>query len=133
MGAGASLAIGFWLVGRLDPPPMPQSDAWGTEIRDRSGALLGLAPAPDRVWRFRTEPAKVSPLLVQLLVAVEDRRFAQEPGIDPRAILRAGWQWARAGHVVSGGSTLTMQVAKLLDPRPRSLSAKALEAARAAC
>jgi penicillin-binding protein 1C len=131
MGAGASLAIGFWLVGRLDPPPMPQSDAWGTEIRDRSGALLGLAPAPDRVWRFRTEPAKVSPLLVQLLVAVEDRRFAQEPGIDPRAILRAGWQWARAGHVVSGGSTLTMQVAKLLDPRPRSLSAKALEAARA--
>ena len=124
-------AVAFWLVGRLDPPPMPKPGAWGTEIRDRSGVLLGLAPAPGGIWRFQTEPAQVSPLLTQLLVAVEDRRFASEPGIDPRAILRAAWQWARAGHVVSGGSTLTMQVAKLLDPRPRSLPAKALEAARA--
>jgi penicillin-binding protein 1C len=124
-------ASGFWLIGRLDPPPMPQASAWGTEIRDRSGALLGLAPAPGGVWRFQTGPAEVSPFLTQLLVAVEDRRFGSEPGIDPRAVLRAGWQWARAGHVVSGGSTITMQVAKLLDPRPRSLSAKALEAARA--
>ncbi len=121
----------FWLLGRFDPPPMPQASAWGTEIRDRSGVLMGLAPAAGGVWRFASQPAQVSPLLVQLLVAVEDQRFASEPGIDPRAILRAGWQWARAGHVVSGGSTLTMQVAKLLDPRPRSLSAKALEAARA--
>ena len=128
---GASLVLAVWLVGRLDPAPMPQASAWGTEIRDRSGVLLGLAPAPGGVWRFETDPAHVSPLLTQMLVAVEDRRFASEPGIDPRAILRAGWQWARAGHVVSGGSTLTMQVAKLLDPRPRSLSAKALEAARA--
>jgi penicillin-binding protein 1C len=126
-----TMAAGVWLVGRLDPPPMPRTGSWGTEIRDRSGALLGLAPAPGGVWRFATEPAAVSPLLTQLLVAVEDRRFAREPGIDPRAILRAAWQWARAGHVVSGGSTLTMQVAKLLDPRPRSLPAKALEAARA--
>ena len=130
-GAGAGLAAVVGLVGRLDPAPMPRADAWGTEIRDRSGALLGLAPAPGGVWRFQTDPAQVSPLVTQLLVAVEDRRFASEPGVDPRAILRATWQWARAGHVVSGGSTLTMQVAKLLDPRPRSLPAKALEAARA--
>jgi penicillin-binding protein 1C len=131
VGAGAGLAFGVWLLGRLDPPPMPPGSAWGTEIRDRSGALIGLAPAPGGIWRFETDPAHVSPLLTRLLVAVEDRRFASEPGIDPRAVLRAASQWATAGHVVSGGSTLTMQVAKLLDPRPRSLSAKALEAARA--
>ncbi len=93
--------------------------------------MIALAPAPGGVWRFRVSPAHVSPFLAQLLVAVEDRRFAAEPGVDPRAVLRAGWQWLRAGHVVSGGSTLTMQVAKLLDPRPRGLSAKAIEAARA--
>jgi penicillin-binding protein 1C len=130
-GAGAGLAFGLWLAGRLDPAPMPRASAWGTEIRDRSGVLMGLAPAPGGVWRIQTDPAEVAPLLTQLLVAVEDRHFTSEPGIDPRAILRAAGQWALAGHVVSGGSTLTMQVAKLLDPRPRSLSAKALEAARA--
>jgi penicillin-binding protein 1C len=130
-GAGAGLVLAVWLVGDLDPPPMPKATAWGTEIRDRSGTLMGLAPAPGGVWRFATDPAEVSPLLTQMLVAAEDRHFASEPGIDPRAILRAAWQWARAGHVVSGGSTLTMQVAKLLDPRQRSLSGKALEAARA--
>ena len=128
---GAIALMGFALVGRFDPPPMPAAGAWGTEIRDRTGVLLGLNPAPEGLWRLQTDPGQVSPLLTQLLVAVEDRRFGAEPGIDPRAILRAGGQWLRAGHVVSGGSTLTMQVAKLLDPRPRSLSAKALEAARA--
>ena len=128
----ACAAASFWLVGRLDPAPMPQAGAWGTEIHDRSDVLMGFAPAPGGVWRFQTDPAQVSPLLTQLLVAVEDRRFISEPGIDPRAILRAAAQWMQAGHVVSGGSTLTMQVAKLLDPRPRSLSAKVLEAARAA-
>lgn len=131
VGAGLLLAGGVWAAGRLDPPPMPTASSWGTEIRDRSGALIGLAPAPGGVWRFQTEPAQVSPFLTQLLIAVEDRHFGAEPGIDPRAILRAAWQWARAGHVVSGASTLTMQVAKLLDPRPRSLAAKALEATRA--
>ena len=131
IGAGAAAILAFWLVGRFDPPPMPRPSAWGTEIRDRSGVLMGLAPAPGGIWRFQIDPAAVSPLLTEMLVAVEDERFAREPGIDPRAVLRAAWQWARSGHVVSGGSTLTMQVARLLDPRPRSLSAKALEAARA--
>ena len=110
---------------------MPPPDSWGTEVLDRSGTLIALAPAPGGVWRFQTAPADVAPFLTQLLVAVEDQRFGGEPGVDPRAILRAAWQWAKAGHVVSGGSTLTMQVAKLLDPRPRSLSAKVLETARA--
>ncbi len=127
----AAGAFALWAVGRLDPAPMPRPGNWGTEIEDRTGALIALAPAPGGVWRFATSPRQVSPFLIQLLVAVEDQHFGAEPGIDPGAILRAGWQWARAGHVVSGGSTLTMQVAKLLDPRPRSLSAKALEAARA--
>jgi penicillin-binding protein 1C len=118
-------------VGFVWPAPMPTQARWATEVRDRAGALIALAPAPGGVWRFAVSPAQVSPFFTQLLIAVEDRRFAEEPGVDPRAILRAGWQWLRAGHVVSGGSTLTMQVARLLDPRPRGLSAKVLEASRA--
>jgi penicillin-binding protein 1C len=131
VGAGTALGAGLWLAGQFDPAPLPSANSWGTEVQDRTGMLIALAPAPGGVWRFQTAPAKVSPFLTQLLIAVEDRRFGRESGVDPRAILRAAWQWARAGHVVSGGSTLTMQVAKLLDPRPRSLPTKALETARA--
>ncbi|MCB8881214.1 transglycosylase domain-containing protein [Acidisoma cellulosilytica] len=124
-------AAGLAVLGRLDPAPMPPVSAWGTRILADDGSLLALAPAPGGVWRFDTSADDVSPFLRQLLETVEDRRFGTEPGVDPRAVLRAGLQWAAAGHVVSGGSTLTMQVAKLLDPRPRRLSAKVLETARA--
>jgi penicillin-binding protein 1C len=124
-------AAGLAVLGRLNPAPLPAPGSWGTRILAEDGSLLALAPAPGGVWRFETSPRDVSPFLRQLLLAVEDRRFADEPGIDPPALLRATWQWVRAGHVVSGGSTITMQVAKLLDPRPRRLSAKVLETARA--
>lgn len=122
---------GFVALGMLSPAPLPPPDSWGTRILARDATLLALAPAPGGVWRFATSPAEVSPFLRELLIAVEDRRFAAEPGVDPAALLRAAGQWARAGHVVSGGSTLTMQVARLLDPAPRRLSAKLLEASRA--
>ena len=68
---------------------------------------------------------------MNLLIAVEDRRFWYHPGVDPVALARAAIQFARAGHVVSGGSTLAMQAARLLEPRPRTLRAKLIEMARA--
>ena len=111
--------------------PLPPTQFWGTRILARDGSLLALAPAPGGVWRFQTEPKEVSPFLRKLLIAVEDRHFTSDPGVDPGAVLRAAWQMARAGHVVSGGSTLTMQVARLQDPAPRRLSVKILETARA--
>ena len=66
-----------------------------------------------------------------MLTAYEDRRFARHPGVDPLAVARALSQWAASGKVVSGASTLTMQVARLLEPRPRTLRAKLLEMLRA--
>jgi penicillin-binding protein 1C len=62
---------------------------------------------------------------------VEDRRFWYHPGVDPLALLRAAAQFARAGRVVSGGSTLAMQAARLLEPRPRTFRSKLIEIARA--
>lgn len=133
--AGALLLVagagGLFALGRFDPAPLPTPDSWGTRILAADGSLLALAPAPGGVWRFETRPQDVSPFLRQLLVAVEDRHFGETPGVDSAAVLRAAWQWLRAGHVVSGGSTLTMQVAKLLDPHPRTLSTKLVETARA--
>ncbi len=68
---------------------------------------------------------------VCLLLAYEDKRFEQHGGVDFLAVGRAAWQMLEAGRVVSGASTLTMQVARLLEPRPRGLLAKAIEVFRA--
>jgi penicillin-binding protein 1C len=73
----------------------------------------------------------VAPVLLDTLVATEDRQFWHHPGVNPLALLRATVQDLRAGRVVSGGSTLTMQAARLLEPRPRTVRSKLIEIARA--
>jgi penicillin-binding protein 1C len=120
-----------WTLDRLFPPDLSRLDAVGTEVLDRNGRVVALLPAPGGVWRFRTSTADVSRPFLDLLVHTEDRRFWSHPGVDPLAMIRAVGQWVRAGRVVSGGSTLSMQAARLLEPRPRTLRSKLIEAARA--
>lgn len=125
------LTVAAVALDRLFPPNLGRLDATGTTVLDRHGAVLAMLPADGGVWRFRTEPDQVSRDFLDLLVRTEDRRFWQHPGIDPIAIVRATAQMLRAGRVVSGGSTLSMQAARLLEPRPRTLRSKLIEAARA--
>ncbi len=87
--------------------------------------------ARDTEWRLATTPERVDPAYLDLLLAVEDRRFRTHPGIDPLALGRAAWQLGRSGRIVSGGSTLTMQVARLLEPHPRSITGKLHDLVRA--
>jgi penicillin-binding protein 1C len=124
-------SVGAWLDWML-PPDLSRLAAVGTEVDDRSGRPLALLPAPGGVWRFRASVDDVSPALLDLLIAVEDRRFWFHPGVDPVALVRATGQMLRAGRVVSGGSTLAMQAARLLHPRPRTVCSKLIEMARAA-
>jgi penicillin-binding protein 1C len=131
LGLLASLAATAYALDRLYPPDLSRLEATGTEVLDRSGRLVALLPAPGGVWRFRATTDDVSRDFLDLLIATEDRRFWWHPGVDPVAIGRAVVQWARAGRVVSGGSTLAMQAARLLEPRPRTLRSKLIEAARA--
>lgn len=116
---------------RAFPPDLSRAKALSAELLDRNGVLLAVRPAPGGVWRMRTRVQDVPPLFLAMLLAREDRRFRLHPGVDPIALARAAWQAARHGRVVSGGSTLTMQVARLLEPRPRTLRAKAIEILRA--
>ena len=125
------LAGGAWTLDRLFPPNLARLGAVGTEVLDRHGRLVALLPAPGGVWRFRAGVDDVSRPFLDLLVHTEDRRFWSHPGVDPLALLRAIGQGVRAGRVVSGGSTLSMQAARLLEPRPRTLRSKVIEAARA--
>ncbi len=116
---------------RIFPPDLSRMQTLGVEMRDRQGRTLALLPAPGGVWRFHAKAEKAAPVLRDLLIAVEDKRFWWHPGVDPLALARAMGQFIRHGRVVSGGSTLSMQAARLLQPRPRTLRSKLIEMARA--
>ena len=100
-------------------------------VADASGEMLRPFITPDGMWRLAATGEAIDPLYLTMLVAYEDQRFAWHPGIDPLSLLRAVGQLATNGRVVSGASTLTMQVARLLEPRPRTIGAKLIEMARA--
>lgn len=85
----------------------------------------------DEKWRILTTVAEVDPLYLKTLIAKEDKHFYSHLGVNPFALVRAAYQWIRYGHVVSGGSTITMQTARLLEPRPRKISSKLIEFFRA--
>ncbi|MEF2070834.1 penicillin-binding protein 1C [Consotaella aegiceratis] len=92
--------------------------ATGVEVVDRHGILLRAFALDDGRWRLSASAGDVDPRYVEMLLAWEDKRFRQHGGVDPRAALRAAWQSLRHGRVVSGGSTLTMQVARMLEGLP---------------
>ena len=85
------------------------------EVRDRNGALLRAYPVGTGIWRLAVRPDQVDPGFLAMLVRYEDKRFWTHSGVDPRAMARAVGQALWNGRAVSGGSTLTMQVARLLE------------------
>jgi len=97
----------------------------------RDGTPLRAFPGDDHVWRHAVSLNEVSPLYLDALVAYEDRLFRWHPGVNPLALVRAGWQWLRHGHIVSGGSTITMQVARIIHPTRRTIAGKLIQIARA--
>ncbi len=125
----AALAIAWARLPALDLAPTAERSAI---VLDRNGQLLRAFTMPDGRWRMPTTVEDVDPRYVEMLLAFEDRRFRSHAGVDPLAMLRAAGQALRHGRVVSGGSTITMQVARLIEPRDeRTLGAKLRQAARA--
>jgi penicillin-binding protein 1C len=109
-------AIGFWLIVILLfifslPNPLFQ-DPYSTVVLDRNGELLGVKIAPDGQWRF-PETNIVSDKFEACITTYEDKRFYYHPGVDPIAMIRAIKQNITGGEVISGGSTLSMQVIRL--------------------
>ena len=103
----------------VDATPMPPLIAeTGVEVLDRHGALLRGYTVADGRWRLAVDPDAVDPLFIDMLLAYEDKRFHHHAGVDVLAALRAVGQALRHGEVVSGASTLTMQVARLVEDGP---------------
>jgi len=129
--AGLAL-LALWQFDRAFPPPLPAELTVSTEVLDRDGALLRAYATPDGYWRMATDLDTVDPQLVEMLIAYEDKRFFDHNGIDFLALLRATRQFAGNGRIVSGGSTLSMQLARLIEPREsRSLGSKLRQMLRA--
>lgn len=128
----AALAFGLDYADRAYPPPISVAEIVSKEVLDRDGRLLRAFATPQGHWRLKTTAADVDPQFLRMLVAYEDRRFNEHSGIDPLALLRAAGQFVGNGRIVSGASTLSMQVARLIEPREnRSILAKLRQMARA--
>ena len=126
------LCVLWRVVAELGPVPWPSEEGASPVVLDRSGVLLRAFTTSDGRWRMPVEVQEVDPRYIAMLIAYEDRRFLQHDGIDIYAVVRASLQLLAHGRVVSGASTLTMQVARLLEPRAdRSMSAKLRQMIRA--
>ncbi len=116
--AGCVLALD-----RLYPPDLTRAQTLSAELRDSADHVLNLRVTYDGM--IRLPPDATGPDLIPLLLSREDRRFWTHPGVDPLALLRAAAQRIAQGRVISGGSTIAMQVARLLEPHPHTLWGKA--------
>ncbi|WMS85972.1 penicillin-binding protein 1C [Pleionea litopenaei] len=122
----------FLLADFLFPlPTFKANQGFAQVITDRNGVPLRVFADEQGVWRYPTSKTLVSPYYLEALLGYEDRWFYQHPGVNPLALGRAVWQWMYYGRPVSGGSTLTMQVARLLDPHEKTLAGKAKQMFRA--
>lgn len=125
------LATAAMLLDLAFPLPLPRARDAGAVVLARDGTPLRVFADRGGIWRYPVGVEQVSPLYLQSLLNYEDRWFWYHGGINPIALSRAGSQWLRNGRVVSGGSTLTMQVARILDPHSRTPWGKLKQLARA--
>jgi penicillin-binding protein 1C len=127
----ATAALALWIAA-LGPAPLGAGLSFSTTVVDRDGRLLRPYATAAGRWRLPVQADSVDPRYLTLLIACEDRRFRDHSGVDLLALARAAGQMLSDRRIVSGASTLTMQVARLLEPRAaRSLGAKLRQIIRA--
>ncbi|KCZ93630.1 penicillin-binding protein 1C [Hyphomonas hirschiana VP5] len=127
----AALIAAVLLIDVIFPPPLERAGGVSVLVTDRAGKPLRAFPTPDGRWRFGVDLEEIDPEFVDALVRVEDKRFWDHHGTDWLGLTRAAFDSLLAGEIVSGGSTLTMQTARMLEPRPRNPGSKLIEIWRA--
>ncbi|MBM4361380.1 MAG: transglycosylase domain-containing protein, partial [Deltaproteobacteria bacterium] len=123
----APCALLFFALSRPLPASLEAPPEAGTVVLDRSGQRLRALRSSAGELGGAASLAELSPWVVPALLAAEDSRFRAHPGVDPLSVLRAFGQLCRERRIVSGASTLTMQLARLLEPHPRDLGGKLTE------
>ena len=111
--------------------PLRDKIEYSTVVTDKNGEVINAFLTKDEKWRMKTELNEISPLLKKTIIAKEDKYFYSHPGVNPLAIVRAGFRNLFRMKTTSGASTITMQVARALEPRKRNLGSKMIESFRA--
>src|SRR6266699_1499257 len=122
--AAAAAAVTVWIATPLPPQLAAPGPIPSVTLLDRSGVLLRTTRAPDGTRGGSIPLDEIDPKVLQAFLAMEDRRFYEHGGVELRALVRAVRDNVRAGHAVAGGSTITMQLARLLRGTPRTLPGK---------
>jgi penicillin-binding protein 1C len=131
LGTAGALAGAIW-AHSLGPAPLGKNLEYSHVVLDREGRLLRAYATTEGRWRLPVSERDVDPRFLKLLFTYEDKRFREHHGIDPLSMGRAAIQLVTRGQIISGGSTISMQVARLLEPRERrSLGAKMRQIVRA--
>ena len=126
------LLITLWLANVIYPLALPdQQEDFATVVLDDEGYPLRAFADKNGVWRYHVNLDEVSPEYINALIAYEDRYFYYHFGVNPISFVRAAWQYLVNQRIISGGSTLTMQVARLLHPHERTLLGKLKQILRA--
>lgn len=123
--------LAVFTLDQIFPPPLARVRDVSPVVVDRNGEWLMAFTTRGGNWRLEARLNEIDPEFQRRLVAIEDERFWFHPGFDPIALTRATVSYARSGRVTQGGSTLTMQLARLLEPRPRTIQSKLIEILRA--
>ncbi len=130
----AVLVLAIVALDRLYPPPLHLAKT-GVVVTDHQGRWLHGFPVQvsegDIRWRLAADLKNIDEGFVEHLLTIEDKRFLSHPGVDGLAVIRAFGSFVSSGEIVSGASTITMQTARLLEPRPRNLGSKIVEMIRA--
>src|SRR5947209_5365444 len=116
LGAAIAAIVAVVALDKIFPLPLPDATTGATVVLARDGSPLRAFADDQGIWRYPISPEDVSPLYLQALLNYEDRWFWRHPGVNPVSLVRAIGQMAWYRKPISGGSTLTMQVARIIDP-----------------
>ncbi|MCK9998769.1 peptidoglycan glycosyltransferase PbpC [Providencia rettgeri] len=117
------LPLAFLAADKIWPLPIKQIEMARTVVA-ADGTPLWRFADKEGIWRFPVTLEEVSPDFIEALLTYEDRHFYRHPGVNPFSLVRAAGQFVSSGRIVSGGSTISMQVARLIDPHERTLGGK---------
>ncbi len=126
-----ALMLTLFALDQTFPPPLARVREVSPVVVDRNGEWVMAFTTPQGAWRLEARLDEIDPEFQRRLIAIEDSRFWFHPGVDPIALARASVSYARQGRITQGGSTITMQLARLLEPRPRTIPSKLIEIIRA--
>jgi penicillin-binding protein 1C len=123
--------LALFILDRISPLPLPTKQASSVLVTARDGQPLRAFASESGVWRYPVKLNDVSPLYVEALLGYEDRYYYYHLGVNPVALMRAAKQRASNRRIISGGSTITMQVARIFDPHPKTIVGKLRQIFRA--